>query len=162
DREHEHVIVTASNDTPAVATSRRRRRARAISSSCTRRWWHPGTVRWMREPFSRIDPEDDAVFYSLARKVVHLEPGAIEDLGGVCAARFPPGAAGLDVVSSGRSPPPDGRGRAVGLGMTAEEMEANPHLDERVAHDLNRDPPLPFPDGSFDAVACAVSVQYLV
>src|SRR5262249_44327758 len=71
EREHEHVIVTASNDTPAVATSRRRRRARAISSSCTRRWWHPGTVRWMREPFSRIDPEDDAVFYSLARKVVH-------------------------------------------------------------------------------------------
>src|SRR5262249_57227525 len=110
DREHEHVIVAASNDTPAVATSRRRRRARAISSSCTRRWWHPGTVRWMREPFSRMDPEDDAVFYSLARKVVHLEPGAIEALRGVYAGRFPPGATVLDLISSWRAPPPAARG----------------------------------------------------
>ncbi|HMG26175.1 MAG TPA: methyltransferase domain-containing protein [Acidimicrobiia bacterium] len=116
----------------------------------------------MREPFSRMDPEDDAVFYSLARKVVHLEPGAIEALRGVYAERFPPGATVLDLMSSWRSHLPDGLGRVVGLGMNAEEMEANPQLDERVVHDLNREPHLPFPDGSFDAVACAVSVQYLV
>jgi SAM-dependent methyltransferase len=41
-------------------------------------------------------------------------------------------------------------------------MTDNPQLDEWVIHDLNRDPRLPFPDASFDAVACAVSVQYLV
>ncbi|MDQ6852544.1 MAG: methyltransferase domain-containing protein [Actinomycetota bacterium] len=41
-------------------------------------------------------------------------------------------------------------------------MTANPQLDEWVVHDLNREPRLPFPDASFDAVACAVSVQYLV
>jgi SAM-dependent methyltransferase len=138
----------------------------------------------MREPFSRMDPSDDAVFYSLARKVVHLEPGAIEALRGVYAQRFPPGATVLDLMSSWRSHLPDGLGRVVGLGMNAEEMEANPQLDEWVVHDLNRPsgspprapapasavgkaaaaapPRLPFPDGSFDAVACAVSVQYLV
>ena len=29
-------------------------------------------------------------------------------------------------------------------------------------HDLNADPALPYPEGAFDAVLCAVSVQYLV
>lgn len=109
-----------------------------------------------------MDPSDDARFYSVARKVVHLEPGAIEALRSVYAERFPPGATVLDLMSSWRSHLPDGLGRVVGLGMNAEEMAANPQLDEWVVHDLNRDPRLPFPAGAFDAVACAVSVQYLV
>ena len=114
------------------------------------------------DPFSRMDDSDDALFYSVARKVVHLEPGAIEALRGVYADRFPPAATVLDLMSSWRSHFPDGLGRIVGLGMNAEEMAANPQLDEWVVHDMNREPHLPFPDGSFDAVACAVSVQYLV
>jgi ubiquinone/menaquinone biosynthesis C-methylase UbiE len=43
----------------------------------------------------------------------------------------------------------------------AAEMADNPHLDDFVIHDLNREPRLPFDDASFDGVACAVSVQYL-
>lgn len=111
---------------------------------------------------ARIDPSDDARFYAVARKVVHLEPGAIEALRRVYAAHFPAGAAVLDLMSSWRSHLPGGLGRVVGLGLNAEEMADNPQLDEWVLHDLNRDPRLPFPDASFDAVACAVSVQYLV
>ena len=42
-----------------------------------------------------------------------------------------------------------------------EELEANPRLDRRVVHDLNRDPSLPFATAAFDAVLIAVSVQYL-
>jgi SAM-dependent methyltransferase len=122
----------------------------------------PDTVRRVRDdPFARMDPSDDALFYSVARKVVHLEAGAIEALRGVYAERFPPGAAVLDLMSSWRSHLPDGLGRVVGLGMNREEMAANPQLDDWVVHDLNRDPRLPFLDGSFGAVACAVSVQYL-
>jgi SAM-dependent methyltransferase len=41
-------------------------------------------------------------------------------------------------------------------------MADNPQLDGWVIHDLNREPHLPFPDADFDAVVCAVSVQYLV
>jgi SAM-dependent methyltransferase len=122
----------------------------------------PDTVRRLRDdPFARMDPSDDALFYSVARKVVHLEAGAIEALRGVYAERFPPGATVLDLMSSWRSHLPDGLGRVVGLGMNREEMVANPQLDEWVVHDLNREPRLPFLDGSFGAVACAVSVQYL-
>ena len=116
----------------------------------------------MRDPFDRMDPSDDALFYSGARKVVHLEPGAIEALRAVYAKRFPSAATVLDLMSSWRSHLPDGLDRVVGLGMNAEEMAANPQLDEWVVHDLNREPRLPFPARSFDAVTCAVSVQYLV
>jgi SAM-dependent methyltransferase len=108
-----------------------------------------------------MDPSDDAIFYSVARKVVHLEPGAIEVLRGVYAERLPLGVTVLDLMSSWRSHLPDGLGRVVGLGMNSEEMAANPQLDEWIVHDLNREPRLPFPNGSFGAVACAVSVQYL-
>jgi SAM-dependent methyltransferase len=93
---------------------------------------------------------------------VHLEPGAIEALRAVYADHFPSGGTVLDLMSSWRSHLPEGLGRVVGLGMNADEMAANPQLDDWVIHDLNREPRLPFPDASFDAVACAVSVQYLV
>jgi SAM-dependent methyltransferase len=114
------------------------------------------------DPFARIDPSDDAQFYAVARKVVHLEPGAIAALRGVYAGRVAPGVTVLDLMSSWRSHLPDRLGRVVGLGMNDEEMAANPQLDEWVIHDLNQQPRMPFPDGAFDAVACAVSVQYLV
>jgi SAM-dependent methyltransferase len=114
------------------------------------------------EPFARVDADDDASFYSLPRMVVHLEPGAIEALRGVYGEQFAPGSSVLDLMSSWRSHLPGELGRVVGLGLNAEEMAANAQLDEWVIHDLNREPRLPFPDASFGAVACAVSVQYLV
>ena len=48
------------------------------------------------------------------------------------------------------------------LGLNAAELEANPLATERVVRDLNADPRLPFPDASFDAVLCCVSIDYLV
>jgi SAM-dependent methyltransferase len=114
-----------------------------------------------REPFARMDESDDATFYVFERKVVHLEPGAIEALRTFYARVLPRGGSVLDLMSSWRSHLPDGLGRVVGLGMNSAEMADNPQLSEFVVHDLNREPRLPFDDGSFDAVVCAVSVQYL-
>ncbi|MGH9031304.1 MAG: class I SAM-dependent methyltransferase [Acidimicrobiia bacterium] len=114
-----------------------------------------------RDPFARVDESDDAAFYAFERKVVHLEPGAIEALRTFYSRVLPPGSDVLDLMSSWRSHLPDGLGRVVGLGMNTAEMADNPQLTEFVVHDLNRDPRLPFGDSSFDAVVCAVSVQYL-
>jgi hypothetical protein len=50
----------------------------------------------------------------------------------------------------------------VGLGLNRDELDHNPALSERVIHDLNRHPELPFADGSFDVVLNTVSVDYLV
>jgi SAM-dependent methyltransferase len=52
-------------------------------------------------------------------------------------------------------------GRVVGLGMNAAELAANPQLAAYDVQDLNAEPRLPYPDAAFDAVLCAVSIQYL-
>jgi ubiquinone/menaquinone biosynthesis C-methylase UbiE len=45
--------------------------------------------------------------------------------------------------------------------MNAREVAANAAATERVVHDLNADPLLPFEDARFDAATCCVSVDYL-
>jgi len=114
------------------------------------------------DPFARQDPSDDARFYAIERKVVHIEPGAIAALRAFYASVLAPGAVVLDLMSSWRSHLPDGLGEVTGLGMSAAEMADNPQLSSFVVHDVNREPRLPFDDASFDAVVCAVSVQYLI
>ncbi len=110
-----------------------------------------------------MDPTEDEEFYAFERKVVHIETGAIEALRTAYTEILPSKARVLDLMSSWRSHLPHaGLGHVTGLGMNAAEMADNPQLDTWLVHNLNRDPRLPFDDASFDAVACAVSVQYLV
>src|SRR5947207_657518 len=104
-------------------------------------------------------PSDLAPFHAEERKVVHLEPGAIEALRAFYARLLLPGDTVLDLMSSWRSHLPDGLGHVTGLGLNAAEMADNPQLDEYVIHDLNRTPRLPLPDASFDALVCPVSLQ---
>lgn len=51
--------------------------------------------------------------------------------------------------------------RVVGHGLNAQELAKNPRLEYFIVKDLNQDQKLEFDDCSFDAVVCAVSVQYL-
>ena len=113
--------------------------------------------------FARGDSSDDALFYSVVRKVVHIDEGAIAALTGFLSEQLQPGGTYLDLMSSWRSHlPPNGGGYVTGLGMNAKEMADNPMLDEWVVHDLNVEPRLPFADRHFDAVICTVSVQYMI
>ena len=112
--------------------------------------------------FDRLDEDDDALFYSFPRRVVHIDDGAIAALGQLYAELLPPQGRVLDLMASWRSHlPPSFGGALVGLGMNEEEMADNPQLGEVIVHDLNRDPRLPLADAVFDAALCAVSVQYL-
>jgi len=114
------------------------------------------------DPFARVDPEDDARFYAVERKVTHIEAGAIEALRAFYGSVLPVGSRVLDLMSSWRSHLPHERlGEVVGLGMNGAEMDDNPQLSSWVVHDLNATPALPFADGEFDAAVCTVSVQYL-
>ena len=113
--------------------------------------------------FERMDEDDDRAFYQQARKVVHIDDGAIVAVGRLFRELVLPDSSVLDLMSSWRSHWPAGhpKARLVGLGLNREEMEDNPDLDEIVVHDVNRDLELPFDDDTFDAVAITVSVQYL-
>jgi SAM-dependent methyltransferase len=116
----------------------------------------------LAEPYARPDA-DDAGFYARARLVDHLDARAQacwrEFTGRFVAA----GAAVLDLMTSHDSHlPADAHpGRVAGLGMNATELDRNPLLSERVVHDLNADPRLPWDDARFDVVLCALSIEYL-
>ena len=114
--------------------------------------------------YSREDDTSDDHFYADPRKVVHIDEGAIAALGRLYADVLPAGGRLLDLMSSWRSHLPAGfRAKdVVGLGLNAEEMADNPQLTRALVHDVNVDPRLPFGDGEFDGVMCAVSVQYVL
>jgi|SRR2546426_1439152 len=114
--------------------------------------------------YEREDESPDAHFYGVARKVVHIDDGAIAALGTLYAEVMPAGGRLLDVMSSWRTHLPSDRaaGEVVGLGLNADEMADNPRLTRHVVHDVNREPRLPFGDEAFDGAMCAVSIQYVV
>lgn len=127
------------------------------------RWRGQPTDFWSDLPFARIDPAPDADFYSKPRLVQHLDSTALEQIGGLYRRLVPQGGRILDLMSSWVSHLPADLAPAhvTGLGMNLQELEANPKLNERVIHDLNLEPQLPFDSGAFDAVVCTVSVEYL-
>jgi SAM-dependent methyltransferase len=113
--------------------------------------------------FARLDEAEDEDFYRAPRRVVHIDDGAIAAVGEIYANHIDQGSEILDLMSSWRSHLPERMRPAqlTGLGLNREEMEDNPALTAIVVHNVNRDPRLPFPDLTFDAVVMTVSVQYL-
>ena len=112
--------------------------------------------------FERVDESPDSQFYQLPRLVTHIDDATIAALTAFYAEFLAAEMRVLDLMSSWISHLPDTAYRRVaGLGMNAEELTANPRLDERIVHDLNAEPRLPFADRSFDRAMVAVSIQYL-
>lgn len=115
------------------------------------------------EYFAREDESDDALFYREPRLVTHLDDAATAALIAFYGRIIPPGSQVLDLMSSWVSHLPEELqlGPVAGLGLNRVELEETPRLTERVVQDLNREPTLPWPDATFHAVICSLSVQYL-
>lgn len=113
--------------------------------------------------FHRVDESDDSLFYTVPRLVTHIDDVTIAALTRYYREVLTAEMRVLDLMSSWIShlPTDERYAHVAGLGMNPEELEANEQLDERVVHDLNRMPALPYADAAFDAVLIAVSVQYL-
>jgi SAM-dependent methyltransferase len=110
--------------------------------------------------FERADPLADAVFYSWPRLVTHIDDDAIAAVGALYDELGVVGEV-LDLMGSWVSHFRTRPAHLTVLGMNAEELDANPSASVTVVHDLNAEPRLPFPDASFDAAVCCVSVDYL-
>jgi SAM-dependent methyltransferase len=122
-----------------------------------------GGDHWPPGFFDRVDPGDDADFYAFPRFVTHIDDRAIHAVRELYDELGVPGGRVLDLMASWvshLSRRPDGG--LVVLGLNHAELSANDLAEERVLHDLNLDPHLPFPDAAFDAVTCCVSIDYLV
>jgi hypothetical protein len=113
--------------------------------------------------FAKADPSPDAEFYAEPRFVTHIDEDAVAAVTELYRELFPAGGVVLDLMSSWVSHLPDDvrYAEVIGHGMNAAELEANPRLGRWFVQDLNRDPVLPLGDGSVDAAAVCVSIQYL-
>ena len=128
------------------------------------RWRNIPSRFFTEEAFERKDVGDDARFYEKPRLVRHIDDTAVDVVRNTYGRFLKDGMQVLDLMSSWESHLPEALkpGRLAGLGMNEKELKRNPRLDERVVHDLNRNSTLPFDTGSFDAVLCSLSVEYLV
>ena len=114
--------------------------------------------------FRRRDESDDGGFYQPARLVTHIDDDAIRAVGMLydeLGIGFGTKSPVLDLMSSWVSHFTQRPESLTVLGMNDHELLANEMASERVIHDLNRVPQLPFADGSFGAAVCCVSVDYL-
>src|SRR5271165_909568 len=115
------------------------------------------------DAFTKLDAEDDELFYEPPRLVCHIDDGAIAALTGFYRRVLPADGVLLDLMSSWVShlPPEIGYKEVIGHGMNAVELAANPRFARWFIQDLNRDPRLPLDDASIDAATICVSIQYL-
>jgi len=120
-------------------------------------------MEYPENSFKREDESDDALFYSEARLVVHIDDAAIVQLKKYLFAQLPENCTLLDLMSSWRSHIPDNltTHEVYGLGLNREEMSDNPQLDYWVIKDINKDANLPYEDNKFDAAMVIVSIQYM-
>lgn len=128
------------------------------------RWRGQATDFWSDAPFRRLAEEPDQGFYRMSRLVHHLDGHCRAALSDLHRELIPADSRVLDLMSSWESHLPDDLPLAsvAGLGMNAEELAANPRLDDWQLQDLNQQPQLPYGAASFDAVICTASVEYLI
>ena len=128
------------------------------------RWQGQPTDFWSDIPFSRFAPDSDAHFYARPRFVNHMDDTALKQVEDLYERLLPRGGDLLDLMTSWKSHLPSSLElkTVCGLGMNQEEIDANPVLCERLVHDLNMVPQLPYENNRFDAVVCTVSVEYLI
>lgn len=110
--------------------------------------------------FDREDDTPDDRFYAFDRMVTHIDDAAIAAVSELYS-ELEIGGDVLDLCSSWISHFDRAPTNLVALGMNEPELTANADAASFVVHDLNVDPILPFDDGTFDAVVCCVSVDYL-
>lgn len=121
-------------------------------------------AHWPPDAFSRMDESNDTLFYARDRFVAHLDTQAlatVEKIIGHLITEENPVLLDLMAGWDSHLPAALRPGRMVGLGLNENELNKNRTLTERVLHDLNENPQLPFPEDAFDAVLNTVSVDYL-
>lgn len=117
------------------------------------------------DSFTRRDESDDRGFYERDRLVSHLDSLALATVEKIIRRLVvEENPVILDLMASWDShlPAKMRQSRVAGLGLNMNELLRNEVLSERVVHDLNADPRLPFEDAAFDVVLNSVSVDYLV
>lgn len=114
------------------------------------------------DPFRRKDETGDATYFpGGTTDYVNTEAG--ERVRTIYSDFVENGMEILDLMAGddSRLPREYSPDAVTGLGLDTKGMDANSALTERIIHDINDTPRLPFEDESFDAVLCTAGVEYL-
>jgi len=113
--------------------------------------------------FGRADESDDSAFYAKPRFVGHVDRTAEATLVAMHARYLQSGMRVLDLMGSWTSHLPEELQlqQLTVLGLNREEIARNSRATDILVRDLNRDPVIPVPDNTYDAVLCSLSVEYL-
>lgn len=126
----------------------------------------PEEPPFSEEDFFRADNNDDKSFYIVPRLVYHIDEPAVAALTQYYRKNIKRGSSILDICSSWVSHYPleftEKMKRISGTGMNGLELRYNDQLSDFEEKDLNVEPKLPYPDATFDAVTCVVSIDYLI
>lgn len=110
----------------------------------------------------KLDDTDDRSFYESPRFVTHADDGFLDRLTTVYETYTSPGDRVFDAMSSWVSFLPEYDYEFVlGHGLNEAELAENTQLDDYFVQNFNADQELPIADEQFDALCCALSVQYL-
>ncbi|GAN52711.1 class I SAM-dependent methyltransferase [Tanticharoenia sakaeratensis] len=113
--------------------------------------------------FTRANDEPDTIFFASRQPDTLMDLGARTAVSALYRTVLPEGGVLLDLMTGGFSHLPDGVAFAgvIGVGVGRAALDANPVLTERVLHDLNANPVLPFEDDSIDAAMLCDGLAYL-
>jgi len=127
------------------------------------RYGNKPTDFFSKEGFKRGNEDQDHFYYYQPRLVHHVDDTAEETITRLHGKMLRPEMEVLDLMGSWSSHLPEDLElkKMTVLGMNKEELLANRPATDILIHDLNRDPKLPFADGSYDAILCSLSVEYL-
>lgn len=110
----------------------------------------------------KLDDADDRTFYESPRFVTHADDQFLDRLTAVYADHISPGDRVFDAMSSWVSFLPEQEYEFVlGHGLNEAELAKNEQLDDYFVQNFNANQELPIEDAQFDALCCALSVQYL-
>lgn len=112
---------------------------------------------------TKLDDNNDKLFYSEPRFVTHVDEGFIQQLTDLYRQLLKPNTRILDMMSSWVSHLPEEIEflHVEGHGLNEQELARNPRLNHYFVQNLNENPKLPLLDQDFDAVINCVSVQYI-
>jgi Methyltransferase domain len=128
------------------------------------RWEDLPTDFLSENPFQRKDNHPDLHYYQNSRWVQHIDDRAIQVVKDIHGQLLQDGLRVLDLMSSWKTHLPEDLHVETlsGLGLNAEELAKNADLTDWIVHDLNENPNLPYKTGSYDAVVCTLSIEYLI
>ncbi len=118
----------------------------------------------LKDAFTRINEEDDAVFYSIDRFVNHLDSLALSTVEKIIDSLvIEEEPVILDLMAGWNSHIPETLtpSKVIGLGLNRNELERNKDLTEWILHNINQNSYLPFQSEYFDIVINTVSIDYM-